>query len=371
MIGNPKARHLFDFIARHDLSVRSVADAADVSEGGLRSFRDVPGRMPNVSTRVRIASALHLLTQEKIYLNSLFGMDGQASEARVYSDEINRDYNKNLSKLLSERGIRPIDLAKNAKVGVDRVVELLRNQFLDDDSVLKIADYLGVPPDSIGFVPARMRGLYRNSDPELPEQRDGLLFDRQDLSRMRSVADILYFYGGLGEGILDADDQYPAPVERTLSLIANHDSGLGRNFTPQRLYHLYVIRDQLNAEIGRMTSPPLADHIRLVLPGLIEMREDRKHSTTIYSPDGHIYVRHASSELVSIGSPEHWECNSPEWLSRVLEGIEFCATRTEFIVMTDLVRESELAQVYLDRGWQKSDQDVSGYGFVLTSVAHP
>lgn len=147
MTPNPTATALFDFIRAHALPLRAVARLAHISDTAIRLFRDTPGRTLNRDTRIAIAKALHVLTQESVDLAALFPCEGDGA----YQESINVDRNPRFSAILALKGLTPSALSKQSGVKIDTIINLLLNKTIDEDRAGKLARYLGVDPTQIGI----------------------------------------------------------------------------------------------------------------------------------------------------------------------------------------------------------------------------
>jgi AcrR family transcriptional regulator len=137
MIANPAARALLEFIQSRGLSVRAVAKRAGTSEAAIRHFRDEPGRKVHESTRISIAKALRVLTLERINIVELFGLAEDSPHQRT----INSDKNIVFSSLLRGQKLTPTDLAHNADVPFNIVIDLLINKDINEEFADRIKNY--------------------------------------------------------------------------------------------------------------------------------------------------------------------------------------------------------------------------------------
>lgn len=342
MTTNSIARKFVEICKSHGLSIRAVADVAGISESVIRNFRDIDGRVPNVSTRILIARSLHVLTADYIDIVDLFGIDGDAG----FNHQVNQEKFKPVYNLIKARGLIPYKLAKEAGVGVGILPALLDGD-IDDDAILgNIARVLNVGVDRIKIT------SNDNVDAESAGSGNISLIDR---------VSHLYIFSGLDSDQVAA---YAATLvggrnvmleaaEDAVRWVTGQDSPFGQEWSLRRLYYMLYLKELLEKQIKEMTRPRLADLVRMEL---IMLTEDRTRFH-IQSSDGSLYVRYAyrSEGYLEIGSPDfRGKLAKPDWLADVLEGIETCTPFFARIVMTDPVRKEDLAEVFLERGWRKT-----------------
>ncbi|MBI3443853.1 MAG: hypothetical protein HY055_00415 [Magnetospirillum sp.] len=150
MIKNPLARPFFEFLKAHDLSLYKVAKLSHISEGTLRSYRDVDGRMLTPHTMLPVANTLCHLTKEPIDLLYLFG-DGSRRSDDTNANVLTPYKNEKFSDLLWNRRIAQDDLSSIANINDDYITALLNGETLPQSIADRISTALGVSPTDIGI----------------------------------------------------------------------------------------------------------------------------------------------------------------------------------------------------------------------------
>lgn len=151
MTSNTYARPFFEFLNNHDLSLYKVAKNAGISEGTLRSFRDVPERQLTPQTKVSVANALCYLTRETINTSTIFpNTDGDTKRRGAYIVEPYK--NTKFMDILWSRGTPIAQLASDAGVEEGLVRALLNNDEIPKQSLKQIADVLSVSVSEIIFM---------------------------------------------------------------------------------------------------------------------------------------------------------------------------------------------------------------------------
>lgn len=150
MIKNPLARPFFEFLSAHDLSLYRVAKLARISEGTLRSYRDVEGRRLTKNTMYPVAEVLCHLTKQPIDILYIFG-DGSQRSDEDNSIVIRPHANAKFSDLLWERQILEEDLARIAGIDEEFVSALLGGEAIPRNAADRITAALGVASEEIGI----------------------------------------------------------------------------------------------------------------------------------------------------------------------------------------------------------------------------
>lgn len=165
MIKNPLARPFFEFLKAHDLSLYKVAKLSRISEGTLRSYRDVEGRRLTQHTKLPVANTLCHLTKKPIDLLYIFGDGSQQSDDESCNIlMLTPNKNEKFSDLLWNRGIGRGDLASIANIDENYIDALLNGDVLPQSVAERISMALGVSPEEIGiFDTVRDEAEYYNS----------------------------------------------------------------------------------------------------------------------------------------------------------------------------------------------------------------
>jgi transcriptional regulator with XRE-family HTH domain len=182
MATNPKAEKLLKFIKSHKLTIGAVAKMSKVSDGTLRSFRDIQGRDLNPRTKYSIGEALAWYTGQNIVEDELFefGSEHQNDYGTPYEPPRNTE----LGKLLITRNIAVKELAERAGLGLTIIENLLNNSvpLIADDDAKLIALALNCTTKEIGYDGFKN---YYNKYLKLDDERERAILEECDFEKNR------------------------------------------------------------------------------------------------------------------------------------------------------------------------------------------